>query len=131
MKAQELRIGNYVLDSGGKVLRIDFFEHLQSGYDCKFGQRMFIDGAEVHPLTEYTNSAKPIPLTEQWLLDFCFEKDEYQDNYEKIGFDIRIYDGEFLYCAISEYFPAYSISITYVHELQNLYFALTGEELQL
>ena len=56
IQSNELRIGNYVFDRGGKVLRIDFFEYLENGYSCKFGQKIGVDGwGEVHPLTEYTD----------------------------------------------------------------------------
>ena len=74
----------------------------------------------------------PIPLTEDWLLIFGFKKrknrhlfhwenkiviSEYKDEFEnffypKTGYDIR-----------------FSNEIKYVHQLQNLYFALTGAEL--
>lgn len=135
MKAQELRLGNYVLDSGGKVLRIDFFEHLQSGYDCKFGQRMFLASEEVHPMTDYTNSAKPIPLTEQWFIDFGFEK--FGDNssfylgcYEN-GFIFDRYDSTQARIWWRGRYMGICQRLEYVHQLQNLYFALTGEELQL
>lgn len=133
--ARELRLGNYVLDSGGKVLRIDFFEHLQSGYDCKFGQRMFVASEEVHPMTDYTDSANPIPLTEQWLIDFGFGKVQniYQ-RHNQILLDPESngsYKVKFWTHSISRAEPLYqsNLAIRYVHQLQNLYFALTGKEL--
>lgn len=136
IQPQELRIGNYVYDRGEKVIRIDFFEHLENGYDCKFGQNgePLPDGAPAHPLTEYTDYAEPIPLTEEWLVklgfveiyssDFrrrfeltqspCFEY-SFAFNQETTG--DAIYYGRYLKCEC-------------VHQLQNIYHALTGKEME-
>lgn len=110
MKAQELRIGNYYLQDclGGEISQIKAKDILEL-YD--------------DPLEDYY---KPILLTEEWLLKFGFEKkginrpkwtfwkiDLVEDKKGIYSFDeSRIY-----------------IDIQYVHQLQNLYFALTGEEL--
>lgn len=51
MKATELRIGNYVKDRSGKILRVDFIEYVENGFDTKFGQKMFVEGQEVHAMT--------------------------------------------------------------------------------
>ncbi len=51
---------------------------------------------------------KPIPLTEEWLVKF-----------EQKDLDLFILEIE----------VNWNIKIKYVHQLQNLYFALTGEEL--
>jgi predicted RNA-binding Zn-ribbon protein involved in translation (DUF1610 family) len=76
---------------------------------------------------------KPIPLTEEWLLKFGFEinrqtKEEnniWKRNWEEGCFEVeQIGTGFYLwdnYC--------YGTKIKYVHQIQNLYFALTGEEL--
>jgi hypothetical protein len=79
---------------------------------------------------------KPIPLTEEWLLRFGF------DNW--FGKEYILSNGHF-YCVfkfykngrIDTYFCGQNERfknkdtrfIKYVHQLQNLYFALTGEEL--
>jgi hypothetical protein len=74
----------------------------------------------------------PIPLTEEWLLKFGFKESGrdiniihwyngviYLNSYELDfnGYWLRYYRGR-IHCKIN-----------YVHQLQNLYFALTGEEL--
>ena len=110
MKTNELRIGNWVLSCS-------------EGIETKVG--MIAVGIDIH--------FKPIPLTEEWLLNFGFEK--------------RIDCINSLYCILAgrvllEYDFRYNtidminrvnfhidIHIQYVHQLQNLYFALTGEEL--
>jgi hypothetical protein len=72
---------------------------------------------------------EPIPLTEQWLIDFGFE-------YNKIYMAYLL--GEFQIDTNFENTPKFScyiemlnedIQIKYVHQLQNLFYILTGEEL--
>ena len=127
MKANELRIGNYVYDRGGKVIRIDFLKHLEKNYDCKFGQHQFIgEEEEVHPLTEWTDFAKSIPLTEDWLLKMGFKYDcDLVNSLCKncIWFNKKNMEATYLLQKL--------IKINYVHQLQNLYFALTGKELEI
>ena len=74
--------------------------------------------------------AKPIPLTEEWLLKFGF--DEITPKYYVLNIDENnsftyyyTFSGGFWHFE----FEGISIKIKYVHQLQNLYFALTGEEL--
>lgn len=77
--------------------------------------------------------ANPIPLTEEWLIKFGFEEDD--DDYlksitESLDLQVNIkrnrivlegYDGvNFL-----------EIKPQYVHQLQNLFYYLCGEELQI
>lgn len=74
---------------------------------------------------------KPIPLTDEWLLKFGFEKIEnnwkvldyvcFKLSWERLAGLVLVFDNE------SIFLP----QIKYVHQLQNLYFALTGEELTL
>ena len=124
MEAKELRIGNYVLDRGGKILRIDWWENIN-----KVCMDMNINGQKVHPLTEHAEYCQPIPLTEQWLLDFGFETTSIR-TYELPNTRglviVSKMKGEFLIKLNKN-----SIWIKHVHQLQNLYFALTGEELTL
>jgi hypothetical protein len=119
MKATQLRIGN--ITSLGIVFLInqDVFSVIDSKGDWF-----------KNTLTEI----KPIPLTEEWLLKFGFEinrqtKEEnniWRRNWEEGRFEVeQIGAGFFLwdnYC--------YGTKIKYVHQFQNLYFALTGEELK-
>jgi hypothetical protein len=144
MKANELRIGNFVKDRGNKVIRIDFMEYQESGYSTKFGQRMFLGEEEVHPMTEYTDYAIPIEITEEWLLKFGFTNIDntniYVKSMHKIGAEklksLAVYIDENNYTiAIVDYYTGVEktdllhLDYEFVHQLQNLYFALTGEEL--
>jgi hypothetical protein len=109
MKANEIRLGNYVYDTLGKVNKIDL-------------------DAITYIIKEPLNQVKPIPLTEEWLLKFGFEKknDYYNRCYFSIdGMYIRKDDNEFE----TEVGECLYKTIYYVHQLQNLYFALNDEEL--
>ena len=127
MKANELRIGNLII--GEYTHDYDRKEQLL----CKV---VVIDsvGETQHSIWVDSNSSvetfddfKPIPLTEDWLKRFGATK-YYNDTYHiafmwiiKIDnntWEVRV-NLDFLLC-----------DIQYVHQLQNLYFALTGEELK-
>lgn len=118
MKANELRIGNYIQreDLASRELR---FEQVLELCD-----KVTTTGP-VKVVCDY-NDIKPIPLTEQWLLDFGFKK--INGKYFRVGFQlkaVKVIDD------IGYHFKreGLSIEIKHVHQLQNLYFALTGEEL--
>jgi hypothetical protein len=117
MDSKELRIGNKT--SNGIVVNI-FEDH----FFTKVGDTVYS--------SKYHN-ANPIPLTEEWLLKFGFKK--YSKNEFELAtkdFDISFFNGELkLLCGFYAENPISLNNQKYVHQLQNLYFALTGEELTL
>lgn len=75
---------------------------------------------------------EPIPLTEEWLEKFGFEYDQitFQKSLLMISFSSNwdkstIWINSFAFGKIERH------DVIYVHQLQNLFFALTGEELTL
>ena len=117
MKVNELRIGNLIMTCKPEFKgERDYVETKVSG--------AFIDYAENDKLL-----IKPIPITEEWLLKFGFEKAHafYTKNKES--------DLEFIICdeGNGNFNPMFYKGkyIKYVHQLQNLYFALTSNELEL
>jgi hypothetical protein len=135
MKSEELRIGNR-LYSDGVVVTIDG----RSIFDVWTDEHL-----KIH--TKY----KPIPLTTEWLEKFGFYRIwhlnhfEFVNNQKDRNFDIEFVfrpegnDGPFMvqmavqpepdYYQPSTVNYIYLPHIKYVHQLQNLYYALTGEEL--
>lgn len=116
MNERELRIGNFIKPK----VKLNFA-------DLKTPDIEVVNVIHLRDL-EYYGSEKwafePIPLTEQWLLDFGFEKNDI-GNYDKrmeLSFDGRNY----------RFMQGWTnVKLKHVHKLQNLYFALTGEELEL
>lgn len=86
---------------------------------------------------------EPIPLTEEWLLKFGFEKRvnfEYSDGSKSDtnifitdSFMVNNYDEKYWSLCKMKYFnqveSVLQTELKYVHQLQNLFFALTGKEL--
>lgn len=138
MKANELRLGNYINVPNTKQcpFRIDAFEHCDEKF-IKVAQEVKINGTEVHPLTWYGKDLEPIPLTEEWLLKFGFEKIEDFGVYSNIwhfkGFMVSL--GNYINVHVDwadDGVGFHSIRCyeeLFIHQLQNLYFALIGEEL--
>lgn len=121
MKAGELRIGNKT--SNGIVVSI-FEDHFYT----KIGDTTY--NSKYHEV-------KPIPLTEEWLLKFGFKKYVSDDNDIDIDFQISFHKKSseglivqlFMDSNAVIFFSHSGISLCSVHHLQNLYFALTREEL--
>lgn len=122
MKATELRIGNLVWSNYGIYDRLEDYvvllheDFLLTKSHCK--------------LNIAFHFIEPIPLTEEWLLKFGFEKEQY---YFTIGYNPITVDYTMMLtwiegCEYPFYRNAYH-RMQHVHQLQNLYFALTGEEL--
>ena len=114
MKASELRIGNWVWNDVQEIpVQVDVRIISQQTYR-KPNQGLW----------------EPIPLTEEWLLKFGFaEKYKSASNRWNIkGFELHDCEddhgdlkGDFMY--------KFQLHVKYVHQLQNLYFALIGQEL--
>jgi hypothetical protein len=147
MDARELRIGNFlsgvIEDDQGEEKRLAV---VVRGVDA---DSTLIDGTCKYSLTslygkdyEYYHDIEPIPLTEEWLERFGFDKkkiykiSETKDvlNSDKT-LEFEFYGNELhLWIASESFDNALYIplrNIKHVHHLQNLYHALTGQELKL
>jgi hypothetical protein len=126
MKATELRIGNLVnyliIDEMDE--RKKWFEVYEIDYD---------DIRIIQNKHEVNQDYQPIPLTEEWLVKFGFKQIKPNHYWFKGKNLLRfsLIDNN-LHCSIGddEYGVLYKM-IKYVHQLQNLYFALTNEELKI
>lgn len=145
MKENELRIGNFVTVNNPEFrpdLKDIAFEvkaihesFSRSSYEYGVGLKhinMIPNKYYEYPsqLIGYIN---PINLTEEWLTKFGFEEDAESKSWSILT-TLDKYDYQFeVSNKYQEYFqPDFArMDIKYVHELQNLYFALTGVELQL
>ena len=118
MKANELRIGNLV-----NYLIEDNFENPSKWY-----QETYIDAEDLLILSKKgCDNYQPIPLTEEWLLNFGFDK-ALNGYWYKDYINVKLFDIIEIYLRGDDNNLA-NDTLKYVHQLQNLYFALTGEEL--
>ena len=122
MKANELRIGNIVTHEGRYHYTIN-------------------DGCDIDASSIFS----PIPLTEEWLLKFGFGKKSINrqmafckknpNSVAEYRFYLNSISNIIEYVSVNynvdSYCNEYAIAwdFKYVHQLQNIYFSLTGEEL--
>jgi hypothetical protein len=120
MKANDLRIGNLVLALTGETKYTEVVVNTIFGY----GINSYYNEAEY-----VYDEIKPIPLTEEWLLKFGFTPNKYNDEFTlgDIMLDCEYTEKDTYNLSIGEYQSP--IEIHYVHQLQNLYYALTNKEL--
>ncbi|MCP4986886.1 MAG: hypothetical protein GY928_12790, partial [Colwellia sp.] len=128
MEAKELRIGNYInLNGLGGVKRaivtgtgynkqdkeIVYYSPYREGKGLGKGLSV------LHSLIIY---AEPIPLTEQWLIDFGF-KEHLSKEYKNNWLAIRIMNDDW---NIAQWRGGnINYDLRYVHQLQNLFYCLT------
>jgi hypothetical protein len=143
MKASELRIGNWLNHK-------DDWSYRQSEQDFKEFNFQWneYDWYALGECRISLNVLGFIPLTEEWLVKFGFEKVIYESDETGYGTDYELdingvgcisYSDDFS-CALFGskesskhelgFLPNWD-NCKHVHSLQNLYFALTGEELKI
>lgn len=112
IKATELRIGNWVDQPNKGVTKVT----------------SILNDLQIRTETGYVDKyCRAIPLTEEWLLKFGFDEiviEGYPVYQSNRGFAIEYYKDESVFLILD-----FEVRIKYVHQLQNLYFALYGEEL--
>tara|TARA_R110002126_G_scaffold289683_2_gene445252 strand:- start:4805 stop:5155 length:351 start_codon:yes stop_codon:yes gene_type:complete len=114
MKATELRIGNYLTEK--------FSKKEYPIYGVRYN-RVFFGEDNFGPVSDMS----PITLNEEWLLKFGFKSMRGQTiGYFKGSFRL-LANPSVVWIKINQK----NKYIYHVHQLQNLYFALTGEELTL
>lgn len=119
VKTSDLRIGNYLHADFAPVRVVELSERTFRAVED-----------EVFPEAD---ECEPIPLTEEWLGKLGFEKDSAPNCW--VLNDLVIYtknEANDIRCP-----HAFTLNyrgpvlFPYVHQLQNLYYSLTGEELQI
>lgn len=110
IKANELRIGNWVNFSGDPMI-------------IRLGEQ----------LDYYTDYYEPIPLTPEILEAAGFDGRKDVRYFKSIGDTVLTiyYEDQKFWIQDFDWFKLDLPSMEYVHQLQNLYFALTGNELEI
>ena len=118
MKVNELRIGNYYLDIDDKISEMS-------------GHELYLMSIKENLDNLGVNEYRGIPLTEEYLLKFGFywDKKKVYLCLNKTAFRIRYSRNQLTLFQSSQYLTIPDIK--YLHQLQNLYFALTQEELEI
>lgn len=111
VKLEEVRIGNLVQNDRIGVFKIDT------------GSLLNISERPKRNKDKY----QPVPLTEEWLEYLGFEQEKGMMVWRN-EVDESV---EIVYETLAEYFRLYPRTnlIRYVHQLQNIFYALTGTEL--
>lgn len=128
INANELRVGNWVNNSlaGNVKLTNELMWPL-----IKFGSQGTAD------LKQYFDRHSFIPITEEWLLKFGFTYSDSPHYREWNFINDKFYSYKVVINDTTEEFRWFSKvipnvdKVVYVHQLQNLYFALTQEELSI
>lgn len=114
MKTNELRVGNLIYSRNGVVKTVDVINDSTQKIE-------FDDSDDDYRISD----CEPIPLTEEWLLKFGLGKfPNRKDLFNCFGYTILLTQETPMF-----YIGVAMIEIKSVHQFQNLYFALTGEEL--
>lgn len=119
-----------------KELRIGNFVQADDYYPYADIDGVYTDYVGIGVVLYDYDAVSPIKLTKEWLVNFGFE---YFEKIVTNGWgDLSYYFLEMPDGAKLEIFTDFSCNhyhgagvIEYVHQLQNLYFALTGDELKL
>lgn len=147
MEAKELRIGNWVRYDGWHpdlvaknrpIIPYDTqIEYIE--LDDYEGEDVYVIGS-TH-IRAFIDSYSLIPLTEEWLIKFSFKKenntiysisDKLSSSEVGKWYFFKNENNSFTpHIKRENKFSWIGKEIKYVHQLQNLYFALTGEELGL
>lgn len=118
MTTTEFRLGNNIT-ANNRVISIGIIE--EDFISWKLSDRVW------NPTIHISNeNLKPIPLTEAILDDLGFVYNDLNgdDGYwQKLPFEILQGEDGFSY--------NYAIDISYFHQLQNLYYLITGEEISM
>ena len=140
IQARELRIGNYLFDSleDSGVIQITEIKQMTPnkignmsisyyGVNGGYCTTSLEENITDNEIEDYF--IQPIPLTEEWLLKFGFKKDGiYYENAHLQLSKMTSKNGYDCYCTDLD-FSIFMTELEHVHSLQNLYFALTNEEL--
>lgn len=111
IKLNEFRIGNWFENDLGKYYQVNPLAYPVCLHDTEWRAK----------------NMQPIPLTPE-LLEKCGFEDDSPDQFSSAAFLLEKDNDEYLPLTCDSWQP-FANRIKYLHQLQNLHFALTGEEL--
>ena len=127
LKTNEFRINN-LLEIEGKIIKIGKIEEKFISWKITNNQKTIWN--PFLPITD--KRLKPIEITEDWLEKFGFKKIDHH----RFKIQPSVYEWYYTYSIHDNAFRFYVedtivclSTIFYIHQLQNLFYALTGSEL--
>jgi hypothetical protein len=134
IKASDLRIGNLVYDEFNHVFKIKTLFPLSARLcNVRKGARCFGKGTPFKLIN-------PIPITEKWLLKLGLLQDQdgilfslSDEIHEKCKGDIGLHCPSFFFNKrLNRWMDCQTrVCVDYIHQVQNLIYCLTGEELNI
>lgn len=120
LKSTELRLGNFVIVNHGTDLLSKVTWIQEESVSVMFDRQHDLSNGMIASPSKIIG----VPLTEEWMfrLGFIKQDDPFDWHYEINGYEVG---NDF-----DSWTGKESRKIDYVHQLQNLYFAITGFELQ-
>lgn len=121
MEAKELRIGNLVeYEDDESIFKVTSIEKSGLGVENESESVIWID----------IDKFDPISMTEEWLLKFGFKINDEGRHKTVSNNEVKFYITYFNEVLFMDLLNR-NIHIKYIHQLQNIYFAVTGEELEI
>lgn len=134
IKPQELRIGKFIYDDENQIVKVEKIESQYFNQENEPGAPLVIFSKHGHGLWE-SDVINPIPLTEELLLKCGFKRGSvtmYFLSIPNLACEIHAtwFHNQYVIELQNNRIPIVT-EVTYFHQLQNLYFALTGKELEI
>lgn len=127
IKAQDLRVGN--------LLKLKEHNGVFKVLEIQQDTINIVSNNSIQRVC-YLRRMEPIPLTPEWLERAGFEPNYVEDigngywSHKQESFELRNYGTYYIYCVNIGEYDIGDKQIKYVHEVQNLFYALIGKELE-
>jgi hypothetical protein len=125
MKATEVRVGNWVYNKNRSFIKVSSISN-DSGVMCI----AHIPEYDCYPIPLSTDIVKKCGFGEVGMYENVYHKDNIRIHFDKNCKRENEETNSVLFIIYSDDDSTFSKEVSSLHELQNLYFALTGKELE-
>ncbi len=126
LRATDLKIGNWVKTPAGISCITDIMEY-PNGHCVRFKE---LGSENKYHVGYYLDVCEPIPLSEEVLLKAGFVKMDDKHNFFILGYEVNLkIDKNIKWIAWCNTVLT-NVEIKHLHQLQNLFYSLVGEELE-
>lgn len=129
IQANELRVGNWVYTTNKVMVKVFSINSPKPLKKSSLSDKWIIELFDNGLFDASIDDIQPIPLNEDWLVKFGFERGAYDIYWlDKHGLDLGVVNTDLGWRVVG---LDINPPIDYVHLFQNLYYFLTGKELEL